>query len=181
MAIEEHPAEREMTLAVIKPDAVAAGHAGRIVSMLARGGFQILAVREARLSGGEAAEFYAEHEGSLFFGDLVRFTASGPVIALALARHWRAVEQLRRLAGDTDPARARAGTIRAVFGSRMPANAIHASADDSSALRELEFFFNLLPINSSGLAGETGLWDGCDEPVPAAEIAGAMASEESSE
>ena len=165
----------ERTLAIIKPDAVAAGHAGRIVSLLVRWDFRIVAGMETRLNAWDAAEFYAVHEGRPFFGDLVRFMTSGRVIALALERE-QAVALLRAVAGASDPAEAEPGTVRAMFGTVMPANAMHASDSLLSAKREIGLLFG--PRKPSEA---TDLWDGCDEPVPAAEIARAMASEESSE
>ena len=182
--IEEHAREGlrgthmevERTLAIIKPDAVAAGHAGRIVSLLAREAFRIVDGMETRLTAWDAGELYAGHRGKPFFGELVRFMASGRVIALVLER-WQAIALLRAAAGATDPAEAAPGTVRAMFGTAMPANAMHASDSPLSAEREIRLFFGP-PLRSPEVMD---LWDGCDEPVPAAEIAGAMASEERSE
>ena len=138
--MQESKAGRELTLAIIKPDAVAAGHAGRIVSELVRDGFVIRDCLETRLCEEAAAEFYADHEGGLFYGELVSFMSSGRVIVLALERE-HAVAALRRRIGATDPARARPGTIRSEFGTRMPENAIHGSDSISAAKAELLYFF----------------------------------------
>ncbi|HLA41046.1 MAG TPA: nucleoside-diphosphate kinase [Candidatus Glassbacteria bacterium] len=131
----------ELTLAMIKPDAMAAGYAGKIIAHLEDEGFRIVALKKIRVSRTMAEEFYGEHLGKPFFKDLVEFVTSAPVIALALEAD-NAVARLRQVIGATDPAEAEEGTVRALYAESKQRNAIHASDSPASAGRELNFFFS---------------------------------------
>jgi nucleoside-diphosphate kinase len=129
-----------LTLAIIKPDAVAAGHAGRILAHLEEAGFTIHAARLVRLTTAQAEAFYAVHRERPFFRSLVTFMTSGRALALALERE-AAVAVLREAIGATDPAEAKAGTIRKLYAQSKERNAIHASDSVENAAREVGFFF----------------------------------------
>ena len=101
----------ERTLSIIKPDAVAAGHAGEILSMIEKAGFRFLALRMIRLSEPQARAFYTVHQAKPFFGGLVKFMTEGPVIVMALEREG-AIAKLREVMGATNPANAAGGTVR---------------------------------------------------------------------
>lgn len=131
----------EQTLTIIKPDAVAAGHVGEIVTRLEREGFQILGVKRLHLSEAQARKFYEVHRERPFYASLVAFMTSGPVWVMALERH-DAVAYLREVMGATDPAKAAPGTIRALFGESIERNAIHGSDSRENAKLELAFFFS---------------------------------------
>jgi nucleoside-diphosphate kinase len=128
------------TLAIIKPDAVAAGHAGKIIAHLEDEGFRILAMRLTRLVRVQAEEFYSVHRERPFYPSLVEFMISGAVIPLALEREG-AVPRLREVIGATDPAEAAEGTIRKLYAESKGRNAIHASDSDENAAVEIGFFF----------------------------------------
>lgn len=131
----------EYTLAIIKPDAVAAGNVGNIISMIEKNGFHIEAMGMAQLDREHAEEFYAEHKARPFFGELVEFMISGPIVVLALGKV-NAVEEWRKLMGATDPEKAEAGTIRKLYGKSLKeGNATHGSDSRESAQRELALFF----------------------------------------
>jgi nucleoside-diphosphate kinase len=130
----------EQTLAIIKPDAVAARHAGRIIARIEEAGFQIRAMRQLRLSQAQAEGFYAVHRQRPFFGSLTSFMASGPVIVLALEAE-DAIRKWRGLMGATDPAKADAGTLRKEFGASIENNATHGSDAPETAAFELGYFF----------------------------------------
>ncbi|HUF12179.1 MAG TPA: nucleoside-diphosphate kinase [Longimicrobiales bacterium] len=128
------------TLAIIKPDAVASGKAGRIIALLEERGFRIRAIRMLRLSQAQAGEFYAVHRERPFYGSLVEFMTSGPAIPILLERE-DAVAMLREVIGATDPKEAAEGTVRALYAESKERNAIHASDSDENAAREAAFFF----------------------------------------
>lgn len=128
------------TLAIIKPDAVAAGHAGKIIAHLEKEGFRILGMRLTRLSRSQAAAFYAVHRERPFYPELVDFMISGAAIPIALERS-DAVQRLREVIGATDPAEAAEGTIRKLYAESKGRNAIHASDSDENAAVEVGFFF----------------------------------------
>ncbi|MCY3928391.1 MAG: nucleoside-diphosphate kinase [Acidobacteria bacterium] len=130
----------EETLTIIKPDAVRAGNAGRIIAHLEDAGFVIQAIRRVRLSRAQAEAFYAVHRERPFFAHLVDFMTSGPAIALALARE-NAVAHLRDTMGATDSAQAAPGTIRNLYGRDIQNNAIHGSDSPENASAERAFFF----------------------------------------
>jgi nucleoside-diphosphate kinase len=130
-----------LTLAIIKPDAVQAGNTGKILALLEGQGFRIRAARLVRLSQLQAEAFYAVHRERPFFRPLVTFMTSGPALALALARD-NAVAHLREVIGATDPAEAKAGTVRKLYAQSKERNAIHASDSPENAAREVAFFFS---------------------------------------
>ncbi len=128
------------TLAIIKPDAVAARHAGRIIQRIEEAGFQIRAMRMLRLSRQEAEGFYAVHRERPFFQSLTEFMSSGSVIVLALEAR-DAIAKWRALMGATDPSKADAGTLRREFGRSIQNNATHGSDAPDTAAFELGYFF----------------------------------------
>ncbi len=130
----------QRTLAIIKPDAVAARQAGRIIQRIEKAGFQIRAMRMLRLSRQEAEGFYAVHRERPFFPSLTEFMSSGPVIVLALEAQ-DAIATWRTLMGATDPAKADAGTLRKEFGRSIQNNATHGSDAPETAAFELGYFF----------------------------------------
>ena len=130
----------ERTLAIIKPDAVAARNAGRIIQRIEENGFTIRAMRLARLTQAEAEGFYAVHRERPFFGSLTKFMSSGPVVVLALQAP-DAIKKWRGLMGATDPAKADAGTLRKEFGQSIENNATHGSDAPDTAAFELAYFF----------------------------------------
>lgn len=128
------------TLAIIKPDAVASGYTGRIIAHLQEAGFRILGIRMMRLTQEQAGAFYAVHRERPFYGELVEFMTSGPVVPLVLEAE-NAVPRLREVIGATDPAEAAEGTIRKLYAESKGRNAIHASDSDENAANEVAFFF----------------------------------------
>ncbi|HJO39326.1 MAG: nucleoside-diphosphate kinase [Vicinamibacterales bacterium] len=130
----------ERTLAIIKPDAVAAQHVGAILQRIEGAGFEIRAMRLVRLSRADAEGFYAVHRERPFFGSLTAFMSSGPAVALALEAP-EAIRKWRELMGATDPAKADAGTIRRDFGGSIEHNATHGSDAPETAAFELAYFF----------------------------------------
>jgi nucleoside-diphosphate kinase len=130
----------ERTLAIIKPDAVAAGHAGPIIQRIETSGFRIRAMRMVRLSRADAEGFYAVHRHRPFFSALADFMASGPAIVMALEAP-DAIRRWRDVMGATDPAKADSGTIRKEFGASIERNATHGSDAAETAAFELGFFF----------------------------------------
>jgi nucleoside-diphosphate kinase len=130
----------ERTLAIIKPDAVAARYAGRIIQRIEESGFQIRAMRMLHLSNQDAEGFYAVHRERPFFGSLTKFMSSGSVIVLALEAD-DAIKKWRTLMGATDPAKADAGTLRKEFGRSIENNATHGSDAPETAAFEVGYFF----------------------------------------
>lgn len=130
----------ERTLAIIKPDAVKARQAGRILQRIEDGGFTIRAMRLVNLTKAEAEGFYDVHRARPFFGSLTAFMSSGPAIVLALEAP-DAIKKWRALMGATDPAKAEAGTLRKEFGRSIENNATHGSDAPETAAYELNYFF----------------------------------------
>ncbi|HAK55616.1 MAG: nucleoside-diphosphate kinase [Vicinamibacterales bacterium] len=130
----------ERTLAIIKPDAVAARHVGAVVERIESAGFEIRAMRLVRLSQADAEGFYAVHRERPFFGSLTAFMSSGPAVVLALEAP-DAIRRWRTLMGATDPAKAEPGTIRRDFGASIEHNATHGSDAAETAAFELAYFF----------------------------------------
>lgn len=130
-----------LTLAIIKPDAVGSGKAGKILAHLEEAGFTVRAMRLARLTKAQAGAFYAVHEGRPFYDELVDFMMSGPVIPMVLEAD-DAVTRLRDTIGATDPAEAEEGTVRKLYAESKGRNAIHASDSDENAAIEIGFFFS---------------------------------------
>ncbi|MEI6887732.1 MAG: nucleoside-diphosphate kinase [Bacteroidales bacterium] len=131
------------TFTMIKPSAVAAGHAGDILSMIEKAGFRLVAMKLVHLSKHQAGLFYAEHDGKSFYEDLTRFMSSGPIIAAILEKE-EAVAEFRKLIGATDPSKADSGTVRKLYGISMTENAVHGSDADATAEREGSFYFSQL-------------------------------------
>lgn len=131
-----------MTLAIIKPDAVEAGKAGAVLAKLQEVGFTIRGVKMLRLTETQARAFYEVHKERPFYGSLVEFMTSGPVMPVALEGGDNAVAQLREVMGATDVAKAAPGTIRNLFGTSIERNAIHGSDSPENAAIELSFFFS---------------------------------------
>jgi len=129
-----------LTLAIIKPDAVASGKAGKVLAHLEAAGFAIRGARVLRLTTAQAEAFYAVHRERPFFRPLVAFMTSGPCLPLALERQ-DAVVRLREVIGATDPKDAAPGTVRALYAESKERNAIHASDSPENAVREVAFFF----------------------------------------
>jgi nucleoside-diphosphate kinase len=128
------------TLAIIKPDALSAGKAGKILAHLEEKGFRLRAARIVRLTRAEAESFYAVHRERPFFAPLVAFMTSGPCMPMVL-EHPDAVAYLREVIGATDPAEAAPGTVRKLYAESKERNAIHASDSRENAVREVGFFF----------------------------------------
>ncbi len=137
----------ERTLAIIKPDAVAGRHTGRIIQRIEDAGFQIRAMRMLLLSTREAEGFYAVHRERPFFGSLTTFMSRGPVVALALEAP-DAIRKWRTLMGATDPAKADAGTLRREFGQSIEQNATHGSDAPETAAFELGYFFSGMELTA---------------------------------
>lgn len=129
------------TLAIIKPDAVASGKAGKILAHLEAEGFTVRALRMTRLTEEQASAFYAVHAERPFYVSLVAFMTSGPCIPMVLEAE-DAVAGLRRAIGATDPAEAADGTVRKLYAESKERNAIHASDSDGNAAIEQAFFFS---------------------------------------
>ena len=125
---------------MIKPDAVANGHAGKILDQIIQAGFKVVALKYTQLSHERAGDFYGIHRERSFFNDLVSFMSSGPIYAAILEKD-NAIEDFRTLIGATDPQKADAGTIRNLFAKSIDANAIHGSDSDENADIEGNFFF----------------------------------------
>ncbi|MCI0921481.1 nucleoside-diphosphate kinase [Sphingobacterium rhinopitheci] len=129
------------TFTMIKPDAVANGHIGAILNDIIAGGFKIVAMKYIQLSQEDAGNFYAVHKERPFYGDLVEFMTSGPIVAAILEKD-NAVEDFRTLIGATNPADAAEGTIRNKYAKSIDANAVHGSDSDENAAIEGNFFFS---------------------------------------
>jgi len=137
------------TLAIIKPDAVAAGKAGSIMAHLENANFTVQAARMTRLTKGEAEAFYEVHSERPFYESLVAFMTSGPCFPLVLERD-DAVPHLRQVIGATDPAEADDGTVRKLYAESKERNAIHASDSDENAAQEIAFFFSESDLKGLG-------------------------------
>jgi nucleoside-diphosphate kinase len=130
----------ERTFSIIKPDAVAAGKAGGILSRIEAAGFRVVALRMRSLSRREAEGFYHVHAARPFFPSLCAFMSSGPCITMVLERE-NAIAHLREIMGATDPAKAAPGTIRKDFAESIERNAIHGSDAPETAVFEISYFF----------------------------------------
>mgnify|MGYP006266168859 CR=1 FL=1 len=134
-----------ITLTLIKPDAMKAGHAGKIIDRMIQDGFTIKAMRLLQMQTQDAESFYEVHRERPFFNDLVQYMCSGPIIAMVLEKD-HAVEAFRTFIGATNPQDAAEGTIRKDFGTSIEANAVHGSDSDENAQREAHFFFSDLQM-----------------------------------
>jgi len=130
----------ERTFAIIKPDALKAGHAGRILQRIEDAGFRLVALRLQHLTKEDAEGFYAVHRARPFFASLTNFMSSGPCLVMALEAA-DAIKRWRDLMGATDPAKAEAGTLRKEFGTSIEHNATHGSDAPETAAFELGYFF----------------------------------------
>jgi len=130
----------EQTLSIIKPDAVAKGVIGKILDRFESNGLRIAATKKMMLSREQAEAFYEVHKERPFFGELVDFMISGPVVVSVLEGE-NAVAKNRELMGATDPKKAEYGTIRADFAESIEANAVHGSDSLDNAKTEIDFFF----------------------------------------
>jgi nucleoside-diphosphate kinase len=137
------------TLAIVKPDAVQNGNAGKIIAHLEQNGFKLRALRMMHFTQKQAEEFYAVHRERPFYGSLVKFMTSGPAIPIVLEASG-AVKKLRDVIGATDPAEAAAGTVRKLYAESKERNAIHASDSDENARREIAFFFATSDVLGTG-------------------------------
>ena len=129
------------TFTMLKPDAIENGHMGKIIDMIINAGFQIKAMKYTSLSVAEAQEFYAVHSERPFYGELVDYMTSGPIVAAILEKE-NAVADFRNLIGATDPSEAAEGTIRKYYAESKGRNAVHGSDSDENATIEGEFHFS---------------------------------------
>lgn len=129
------------TFTMLKPDAIENGHMGKIIDMIINAGFKIKAMKYTTLSVAQAQEFYAVHSERPFYGELVEYMTSGPIIAAILEKE-NAVTDFRNLIGATDPAEAAEGTIRKYYAESKGRNAVHGSDSDENAAIESEFHFS---------------------------------------
>lgn len=130
-----------ITLTMIKPDAVRNNYIGGILQMINDAGFRIVAMKYTKLSKEKAGEFYAVHKERPFYGELVDFMSSGPIVAAILEKE-NAVEDFRTLIGATNPANAAEGTIRKKYAASLGENAVHGSDSDENAIIESDFHFS---------------------------------------
>lgn len=131
------------TFTMVKPDATGKGYTGAIIDQIIKAGFSIKAMKWTKLTAEQAGEFYAIHKERPFYGELVQFMSSGPIVAAILDKE-NAVADFRKLIGATNPANAEEGTIRKKFASSMGENAVHGSDSDENAAIEGNFFFSNL-------------------------------------
>jgi nucleoside-diphosphate kinase len=129
------------TFTMIKPDAVENGHIGAILAMINNAGFRIVSMKMTQLSKRDAEEFYAIHKERPFFGELVEYMTSGPIVSAILEKD-NAVADFRTLIGATNPAEAAEGTIRKLYATDISANAVHGSDSDENAAIEGAFHFS---------------------------------------
>jgi nucleoside-diphosphate kinase len=126
---------------MIKPDAMKNGHAGAIIDRFIKEGFRVVSMKMTKLSPEKAGEFYAVHSARPFYGELVEFMSSGPIVAAILEKE-NAVAAFRKLIGATNPAQAEEGTIRKLYAASLGENAVHGSDSDENAEIEGNFFFS---------------------------------------
>lgn len=130
----------ERTFAMIKPGAVAHKHVGAIIDMIERNGFDIVGLERIEMTQAQAHELYQEHKERSFFGEMVESITASPIVVMVLEKE-NAVAEWRKLMGATNPAQADAGTVRALFGTSIGANAAHGSDSLASSARERAIFF----------------------------------------
>jgi nucleoside-diphosphate kinase len=135
----------ERTFAIIKPDAVAKGQTGEILSMIEQNGFRIVGMKMRRIAKNEAEAFYAVHKSRPFFNGLVNFMGEGPVVLMVLERE-DAITKWRELMGATNPANAAEGTIRKRFAENIERNSVHGSDAPETAAQEIPFFFGIAEL-----------------------------------
>ena len=137
----------ERTLSIVKPDAVAAGATGDILSRFEKAGLTIIALKKMRLTEAQAQGFYAVHRERPFFSDLVKFMTEGPLVVIALEGE-NAIAKNRELMGPTDSSQAEPGTIRGDHGTDIERNAVHGSDAPETARIEIAYFFNAMEIQA---------------------------------
>ncbi len=130
-----------ITLSIIKPDAVQKGYIFPILYKIVHAEFQIIALKMTKLSKTSATKFYAEHKKKLFFKSLVKFMSSGPIVSVILKKE-NAVKDFRILIGETNPVHAKKGTIRNLYATSLEKNAIHGSDSNQNAIKECLFYFS---------------------------------------
>jgi nucleoside-diphosphate kinase len=135
----------EQTFAIIKPDAVAAGHTGQILSIIEHAGFRIRGLKMVRLSKQQAEGFYEVHKARPFFGGLVSFMTEGAVVAMVLERE-DAIKRWREVMGATNPEKAEEGTVRKKFAKNIERNAVHGSDAPETVAIEIPFFFSMAEL-----------------------------------
>ncbi len=135
----------ERTLSIIKPDAVKAKNAGKIIEMLESNGFSIIGMKKIHLTKEQAKKFYIVHKDRPFYDSLTDFMSEGPIIVMVLEKE-NAIEDYRKLMGATNPEEAEEGTIRKLYGTNIERNAVHGSDSKESASYEIGFFFNELEL-----------------------------------
>ncbi len=138
-----------ITLAIIKPDAVKAGNTGAIIDHIIKAGFKVKAMKMVRMTRESAMGFYEVHKERPFYAELVDFMCSGPCVPMMLEKE-NAVADYRKLIGATDPAQADEGTIRKLFATSKAENAVHGSDSDENAKLEVAHFFSRGEILSNG-------------------------------
>jgi nucleoside-diphosphate kinase len=134
-----------LTLGIIKPDAVRAGHTGNIIQRINDAGFKLRAMKTLHMSLRETEGFYAVHRERPFFGGLTEFMSSAPCVVMVLEREG-AVKAWRDLMGATDPEKADAGTLRKDYGGSLGENAVHGSDSDENAAIEIAYFFSQIEL-----------------------------------
>ena len=144
-------AKQQRTFGIIKPDAVAAGSAGKILAKIEESGLKLIAMKLMRLSESQAQGFYAVHKERPFFSDLVKFMTEGPVVAIIMEGD-DAISRWRDLMGPTNSEEAPAGTIRGDFGTDIERNASHGSDAPETANLEISYFFNAIEIQAQSEA-----------------------------
>jgi nucleoside-diphosphate kinase len=132
---------KNRTFTMLKPDAIENGHMGKILDMIIKAGFQIKAMKYTRLTEAQARKFYEVHAERPFYGELVEYMTSGPIVAAILEKD-NAVAEFRALIGATDPSEAAEGTIRRAYAESKGRNAVHGSDSDENAEIESKFHFN---------------------------------------
>lgn len=129
------------TFTMLKPDAVEGNNTGKIIDHIINGGFKIVAMKYTRLTNAQASKFYEVHKERPFYGELVDYMTSGPIVAAILEKD-NAVADFRKMIGATDPSQADAGTIRKLYAESKAKNAVHGSDSDENAEIEGNFFFS---------------------------------------
>ena len=140
--------KQQRTFGIIKPDAVAAGNAGKILAKIEESGLKVIAMKLMKMSQTQAEGFYAVHKARPFFGDLVTFMTEGPVVAMIMEGE-NAITRWRDLMGPTNSEEAPAGTVRGDFGTDIERNASHGSDAPETANLEISYFFNAMEIQQA--------------------------------
>ncbi len=131
----------KISLAIIKPSAVKSGYTAPILAKIHESGFRLSAMKFIQLTVAQAEIFYSAHKGKPFYDALIAFMTSGPIVAAIIEKE-NAVEEYRKVMGATNPKEAAPGTLRHLFGTELPANAVHGSDSDEAATLECSFFFS---------------------------------------